>query len=249
MKKDEATYLYNMIDGVKYDPDVFTVWCGDGDKIVFGVLSHDSSDTQNLFNYATIYRTILDVDQKIKFSLREAIKWADNEDFDHWNPINLPSNNESKSIYFTENAVFRIALLWDMLAQLYNIKAQIGMSFERVYATQIFHNAQQGRRADPFAERVYCYMTQSDNADIEPWGGNYNYVKDFRDKMTHRNSPSISTMSDLAVELRMPMLYVLKRVVEDYSQVSAFIGELISEILKDYTSSNECAPPINDEER
>lgn len=241
-------YLYNLVNSVSYDLDAFTVWYGD-DKIVFGTLSPDNDDTQKFFNCATIYHTILDVDQKIKISLQEAIKWADDEDFDHWNPINPPSNNESMSIYFTENAVFRTSVLWDMLAQLYNIKAQIGKPIEKVYAAQIFHDAQQGRRADPFAKKVYCYMTQPDNVDIEPWGGNYSYVKDFRDKMTHRNSPNISTMSDFATELRMPMVFVLKRVVEDYSQVSAFIGELISEILEDYTCFNECIPSTNDEEK
>ena len=47
----------------------------------------------------------------------------------------------------------------------------------------------------------------------------------------------------------MPMIYVLKRVIEDYSQVSAFIGEIIPEILADYRRVNECTPSINDEER
>lgn len=248
MKKDEAKYLYSMIDGINYDPNAFTVWYGD-DKIVFGALLHDNADAQNLFSFTTIYHTILDMDDKIKFSLREAIKWADDEDIDHWNPISPPSSNESMSIYFTENAVFRTSVLWDMLAQLYNIKAQIGKPIEKVYANQIFHDAQQGKRADPFATKVYCYMTQPDDLYIEPWGGNYSYVKDFRDKMTHRNSPNISTVSDFAVELRMPMVYVLKRVVEDYSQVSAFIGEIISEILEDYKCVNEYTSSMNDKEK
>lgn len=248
MEKDEAKYLYRIIDGIKYVSNAFTVWYGN-DKIILGALLHNNEEAQKFFSYATIYHTILDVDKKIKFSLYEAIRWTDDTDFDKWNPLYAPSDNESTSIYYTENAVFRTAVLWDMLAQLYNIKTERGKPIQKVYATQLFHDAQQGKRADSFAQKVYSYMTQSDDMNDEPWKGNYGFVRDFRDKMTHRNSPNISTMSDFAVELRMPMIYVLKRVVEDYSQVSTFIGELISEILKDYICLNECTPPVNNEEK
>ena len=47
---------------------------------------------------------------------------------------------------------------------------------------------------------------------IELLEGNYAYVKEFRDKMTHRASPNISSSSSYAMELRLPMIYVLKRV-------------------------------------
>ncbi len=248
MKKDEAKYLYDIIDGISYDPNAFTIWYG-GDKVILGALLHDNADAQKFFSYATIYHTILDIDKKVKFSLYEAIKHADGADFDNWNPISPPSDNEAKSIYYTENAVFRTAILWDMLAQLYNIKGEKGKPIEKVYATQLFHDAQQGKRADPFAQKVYNYMTQTDDMDDEPWKGNYAFIRDFRDKMTHRNSPNISTISDFAVELRMPMVFVLKRVTEDYSQVSAFIRALISEILGDYKWLNEHTPTIDNEEK
>ncbi len=246
MKEDEAKYLYDIIDEISYNPNAFTIWYG-GDKIILGALLHDNAYAQKFFSYATIYHTILDIDKKIKFSLYEAIKQADGADFDNWNPLSSPSDNESTSIYYTENAVFRTAILWDMLAQLYNIKEGKGKPIEKVYATQLFHDAQQGKRADPFAQKVYSYMTQTDDMDDEPWKGNYTFVREFRDKMTHRNSPNISAISDFAVELRMPMILVLKRVTEDYSQVSVFIRELISEILEDYKLLNEHTPTIDNE--
>ncbi len=85
-----------------------------------------------------------------------------NEPSVNWNPISSPSDNEAESIYYTENAVFRTAILWDMLAQLYNIKAEKGRPIEKVYAKQLFHDAQQGKRADPFAQKIWRVSNQVD---------------------------------------------------------------------------------------
>ncbi len=233
MKDEVARYFYGIIDSIKYDSNVFTVWYNE-EKVVLGALLSSDSNAQAFFNYATIYNTIIDADKKIKISLNEAIKWADDPDSVEWKPLQAPSEEEYSAIYYTENAVFRTSVLWDLLAQLFNLKEKIGRPFDEVYTAQIFHDAQQGKRANPFAKKVYAYMVQNDSSDVEPWEGNYAYVKDFRDKMTHRVSPNISSFSDYALELRMPMIYVLKRVIEDYKQVSEFIQELVSDILKDY---------------
>lgn len=41
----------------------------------------------------------------------------------------------------------------------------------------------------------------------------------------------------------MPMMYVLKRVIEDYKQVSEFISEIIEEILSEnYEGLNQMTP-------
>ena len=63
--------------------------------------------------------------------------------------------------------------------------------------------------------------------------GNHKYVEDFRNKMTHRNSPNIATFSNYDFELRMPMRYVLKRVIEDYIKASEFINAMLEKILAD----------------
>lgn len=230
MKNEEAEYLLSMIESVHYDENAFTIWYGD-DKVILGAIMHDDSETQHFFDYATIYHTIIDLDWKIKISLKMAIDSADVISFEEWNPINPPSKIEKMAIYYTENGIFRLAVLWDLLAQLFNLKEKLGKPFEKVYVAQLFHDAQQGKHPNPFAVKVYSYMQQQNNADVEPWEGNYAYMKEFRDKMTHRSSPSISSISNFSQELRMPMMYVLKRIVEDYKQVSEFISEIIGEIL------------------
>ena len=44
------------------------------------------------------------------------------------------------------------------------------------------------------------------------------------------------------MSLRMPTVYVLKRVIEEYKQVSDFIKEYVTEVLKDYEELNNCTP-------
>lgn len=233
MKKEEAEYYQGVIDSVNYDSNIFTIWYSK-EKVIIGAFIQDNSKVNNFFNYASIYDTIIDTDRKIKFSLQEAIKLAENPSFEEWNPVQAPSFEEYTAIYYTENALFRIMILWDLLAQMFNIKAGIGKPFDKVYAAQIFHDAQQGKKSNPFAKKVYEYMIQNENTDVEPWEGNHTYLKDYRDKMTHRSSPNMTSFSDYSLELRLPVIYVLKRVVEDYKQVSDYIQEIVNDIVKDY---------------
>ena len=176
-KEEMAKELDCIIASLQYPPNVFTVWCREN-SIVFAAFLRNTPRAKDFFNYGVIYNTILDLDKKIKFSIQKALELADELVFDKWNPFQSPSNNEYESIYYIENAVFRISTLWDLLAQLFNIHAKLGADLDKIYATQLFHNAQQGKHADPFAKKVYAYMEQEGNSDSEPWAGNYKYVKD-----------------------------------------------------------------------
>ena len=233
MKDEEKQYFEDTISSVHYEKNAFTLWYGD-EKIIMGALIPEETEVQKFFSYATIYHTLLDVDWKIKLSLHEAVKYAETVDFQKWNPITTPSENEKIALYYIENAIFRTEVLWDLLAQMFNMKENIGKPIDKIYAAQLFHDAQQGKRANAFAKKVYTYMQQPDNCDVEPWEGNYSYVKQIRDKLTHRNAPSVSTMSNFDINLRMPSIYILKRVVEEYQKVSSFIAEYLQLILDDY---------------
>ena len=81
-------------------------------------------------------------------------------------------------------------------------------------------------------------MTQEDSSETEPWEGNHGYVREFRDKMIHRSTPTLSSISNFSFELRMPVAYTLKRTIEDYIQVSYFLHEIITNILQDYEMLN-----------
>ncbi len=237
MKNEEVNYFKSIINSITYGNNVFTVWYSD-EKVLMGAILKDEPLIQRFFNYATIYNTIKDVDTKIKFSLNKTIHLADDLDFETWQPLQSPSEEEFQATYYMENAVFRIESLWDLLAQLFNLKENINKPFDKIYAEQLFHDAQQGKKAKAFAKKVYAYMQQQDDLNVEPWEGNYDYVKNFRNKMTHRISPNITSFSSYGMELRMPVILTLKRVIEDYNQVSQFIHEILDDILKDYEFLN-----------
>ena len=241
MKKKYAKYYQEIIDSVKYKNNVFTNLYS-GEKVIISAMIDDSPEMQRFFNFATIYNAILDVDKKIKFSFKEAIRLADNINFDKWRPLDSPSKREYYAIYHLENAIFRTEILWDLLAQLFNLKENLNKEFNKVYATKLFHDSQQGKKANKFAKKVYSYMKQQDNTNVEPWEGNYTYVKDFRDKMTHRSSPNITSFSDFSLELRYPVAVILKRVVEDYKQVYIFIQEILEDILENYKMLSNIEP-------
>lgn len=244
MKEEIASLLNDTIDSIQYPQNLFTIWYSE-DKILMGAFLHSNSKIQKFINCGTIYNNILDLDSKIKFSLKMAIKLAEDVDFEKWNPFQSPSDDEHISVYYIENAVFRISALWDLLAQLFNVYAELGVDLDKIYATQLFHNAQQGKHANSFAKKVYSYMDQSDDLNAEPWKGNYKYVKEMRDKLIHKISPNISSLSSFKPELRMPALYILKRVVEDYKQVFEFIHEIVDEILADYKILDKATPSVD----
>lgn len=230
---DLIDYFESKINVVSYDENAFTAWYS-GDKVLLGAILTENHEIQRFFSYATLYQTIIDADAKIKYSFQQAIIYADDVVFDNWNPLELPSENEKLAIYFTENAIYRTEILWDILAQLFNIKEKVGIASDRIYVNRFFDEFYKNHKENVFAKRVCLYMKQTDGKTPEGFLGNHAFVKKYRNQMTHRNSPNITTLSNFDVELRFPMSYVLLRVIEDYSQVSELLTELIKQILDEY---------------
>lgn len=229
----EEQQLLRLVDSIQYDPTLFHQSIGDN-KYVMGCLTHSPSPN-DFFVYKTIYDSILDLDKKIKKSFNSALKWEYASNINEFNMIGTPTKEESEAIYYTENAIFRTSVLWDLLAQLYNIKYHKNKDPEKVYYSTLFHNDTQGKRPNSFAVQVYTYINEQDPKEVSvnpdgTWKGNHSYINEYRNQMTHRNSPNVATISNYAFELRMPMRYVLKRAIEDYTQVSAFISQLLETI-------------------
>lgn len=56
--------------------------------------------------------------------------------------------------------------------------------------------------------------------------------------MTHRNSPSITTLSNFDFDFRPPTMFVLKRAAEVYIKVAEFINMLLKEIKTHFADGN-----------
>ena len=230
----EKQHLLGLVASIQYDRNLFRQDIGDN-KYIMGCMTHTPAPS-DFFVYKTIYDSILDLDQKIKKSFNSALEWEYSCDIKNFSMVSTPTKEESEAIYYTENAIFRTSVLWDLLAQLYNIKYHENNNPDKVYYSTLFHNDTQGKHPNQFAIQVYSYIAEenpeevSDNPD-GTWKGNHSYITNYRNQMTHRNSPNVATISNYAVELRMPMRYVLKRAIEDYAQASGFITQLLSAVI------------------
>lgn len=231
----EEKMLRKLIDSIQYDVDLFKIYI-DPERYIMGYMSTNSPDN-DFFMYKTIYDSILDLDKKIKKSFDLALKWEYSYKGE-FNMVAPPSPEEEEAIYYTENAIFRSSILWDLLAQLYNIKYKGNKNPEKVYYQTLFHNDTQGKNPNAFAQQVYLYISEEDVEEQrgESWIGNHAYITEYRNKMTHRNSPNVATFSNYDLELRMPMRYVLKRAIEDYCKASQFIKLLSNSILTDMST-------------
>lgn len=64
-------------------------------------------------------------------------------------------------------------------------------------------------------------------------------MKELRDKLPHRNAPAFSTESNFDINFHMPAVFIIKRAIGKYKQVSMFIAEYAEAILDDYQKLND----------
>lgn len=224
-------WLKEQVENVFFDDLLFHVNYGE-DKYVFGAMYTVEEDEIDIFAISSIYDTIIYLNTKIKYSFEMAAACKPSENLMEHKMFEKPSGNEVKAIYYIENMLFRTSTLWDMLAQLCNIFWKINKPTDKIYTSSFFHDYSQGKSRRKFAENVYNYFKEVDKVkgDLERWLGNFRYTKEYRDKMTHRNSPNVSTLSNFDIQLRPPAIFVLKRVTEDYLKATEFIQTILGEI-------------------
>lgn len=138
--RKEKVYLYSLINSIHYVPRVFTIAQSDG-KYIFGMTSANGifSPIAKVLEYKTLYDTLCDLDAKVKFSLRMAIKYSySREVMRNFDMLKNPFNKEWLAYYYIENAVFRTLSMWDMLAQFYRVKYSVDVDYDKVHYKKIF---------------------------------------------------------------------------------------------------------------
>lgn len=232
---ESLEYLKNKMHEVVFDENMFRVYIGE-DKYIFGALvgKQQQKGKPDYFAISSIYDSIIDLNKKIQFSFHLAAECNPSESLKDYVMFGNPQDNEVVATYYIENMVFRTQILWDLLAQLYNAFWCSGVPIDKLYAETFFHNHSQGKKAKESAQKIHEYFDQPENIRgvCEPWDGNHEFIKGYRNKLSHRCSPNITTMSSIAFELRPPAMYVLKRATEDYLQAVIFIQNALSEISK-----------------
>lgn len=227
-------YLSTIVNSIICIPDAFRITYGK-DKYVFSAMGQDAT-TNEYFAVSAIYDTICDIDRKIKYAFEKVLACDFSEKIAEYDPFSEPNEQEFTAMYHVENMVFRISILWDLLAQLCNVIFRTGIAPEDIHYNRYFRNHVYGEKLIPICVDVVNYLDEKDDlsADVNPWPGNHKYLNDFRNQMTHRTSPNISSISILGTTLRPPVMYVLHRATEDYYTVSSFLCRLINQYLESH---------------
>lgn len=227
-KKEEVLYLKSLVNSIKYD-DMFIVKISEN-KEVFGMLSLKQGEESLFFKYKTLYDTLKDLDHKIKYSFIKGIDYTYNSNlYDNYDMIKTTSSLEVKAYYYIENAIFRTIILWDLLAQFYNIHYKKNIPITKLYYKSFFKDMVEDDNIDSNIKKIYNYLEENDDTSKEDrWYGNHIYVNNIRNKMTHRNSPNVTTISDFDMNFKEHPAFLLKRTIEDYYQVSMFLQYIIN---------------------
>ena len=224
--------LKEQVEAVFLEESIFHVSYGE-DKYIFGVMYSVEDKELDIFAISSIYDTIIDLNTKIKYSFEAVVMCNPSENLMEHKPFEKLSESDIKTLYYIENMIFRTSTLWDMLAQICNIFWKVNKPINKIYTASFFYDCSQDKNEKPLAKDIYYYFKEEDEikSDRELWKGNFEYVKEYRNKMTHRNSPNISTFSNFGIQLRPPAIFVLKRVTEDYLKAIEFIIRILDDIL------------------
>ncbi len=233
MAREGREYLKEIVNSVICVPDAFRINVGQG-KYIFSAMGKDSK-TNEYFAVSAIYDSICDIDSKIKYAFNSILECDFSETLKGHDPFSKPTEQENIAMYHVENMVFRLSILWDLLAQLCNILYKTGLDTDKIYYNRYFKNYAGGDVPIPICREIFEYLNEDEDtsADANPWPGNHAYLNEFRNQMTHRVSPNISSISVLGTTLRPPVMYVLHRATEDYYAVSSYLCRLINEYLEE----------------
>jgi len=132
-----------------------------------------------------------------------------------------------------------------MLAQLYCLfyhikkidketKNEVLIQQNEVYYKKIFNpKLSFSNNFKDKAININNYLHQEDDASTDgEWKGNHKYTNKCRNKMTHRNSPNVSVISDYDFNFKSHPSFLIKRIIEDYVVVFKYISEILDEIEK-----------------
>lgn len=233
MAQEGREYLSAIVNSVKCVPDAFRIDIGAG-KYIFSASGNAATD--QYFAISAVYDSICDIDAKIKYAFEQALACNFPETIKDYSPLSTPTKQEFIAMYHVENIVYRTSMLWDLLAQLCNILFQTGIHPESIHYNRYFRNYAKGDNAIPICKEIVEYLDEEDDpsADVNPWPGNHKYLNGFRNQMTHRVSPNISSISTFGATLRPPVIYLLHRAIEDYYKVSSYLCSLINQYLEDH---------------
>ena len=156
MAQEGREYLSTIMNSVICIPDAFRIYCGI-DKFIFSVMGEDTT-VNEYFAVSAIYDSICYADEKIKYAFEQTLACDFPDTLKDYDPFSRPKEQEAKAMYHVENIVFRISILWDLLAQLCNVVFQTGINSEKIHYNRYFRNHAEGENAIPFCKEIFLVL-------------------------------------------------------------------------------------------
>lgn len=110
----------------------------ENNKYISGIFGNVNSNIKKVFKYNHFLESINDLSYKTKKSIEKCLEAYQKTNIKDFNPIgNQISKEENDAYYYMENALFREVILWDSLAQLYNLYYDMGIDVEKIHYKKV----------------------------------------------------------------------------------------------------------------
>lgn len=229
LSKDDAKLVTDLIDEYIIPISNLRILIEDN-KFIAGVIGDNlKKETIEHFKYNHFIESINDLANKTRYSIEKCVKGYLKLDIKKYNPVsNKLSSKEQSIYYFMENALFREIVLWDSLAQLYNIYFDLKIDIRKVCYKDLIKKLKNNAEIDFKSLISYIEEPFSLKNDIDV--GVHSYVNNLRNQMTHRYSIAITSFSNDYNLRAMPD--AIYRIAKDYNEVTKRLCEIINLIIK-----------------
>lgn len=251
---EEKKYLTSVLEKINFNEELFHIIDNHSDIELIPLNSnHLPQKIKNSTTYRVLNDSLVDLDWKIKKSLYKAIDLAYDEELCNniFKSLFFTDDNDRELYYYIENALFRTVTAWDLLAQIYVRyyginkckEIKINKSIYKVNYNSIFtyeykkDDINNIELYDDFIEevnKIKMYLNGDENNKEKT---DHQQLKNIRNQMTHRNSPSISSVGDFEreddnfkLDFSMPKRLIIKLIVDDYYQVFKYIDFIFKKI-------------------
>ena len=209
----------------------------ENNKYISGIFGNVNSNIKKVFRYNHFLESINDLSNKTKKSIEKCVEAYQKTNLKYFNPIgNQISQEENAAYYYMENALFREVILWDSLAQLYNLYYDMNIDVEKIHYKKVIEQlSSKNTNEIDFTEILKYinedYKVEENNIDK----GIHKCISNVRNQMTHRFSIAITAFSENcegnATLRAMPDL--VYKIAKDYNMVQKYLVQIINMILKE----------------
>lgn len=124
-------------------------------------------------------------------------------------------------------AIFRLSILWNILAQVINVEFDLEMAIDKInYKKMIEKN----KGLSDLLSEINDYISEIDDTKcVGFWKVNHRYVsEELRNTAAHRYSPFITSMNNQFLNMKHHPSWILKRVSEDLGKNVYFTKKLLN---------------------